>query len=224
MGGALPFPTLCSKRFVGLKREVVALRRFEAVAVADTDGGVGVVGGWRVEGVVGKWCYFGDLVWDWAANVVVGDVKAEKEAEVFVKVKEAEERFGKVMIQVGCIEPVMVLRVDKEKGYIDLRERRVYEEDIQAYEERYNRSKLVHSIMRQIVEILNIDLENPTCYSWNLLLELAFHTHTSGDYDQLGDDLTGHSCDTRGGYHGRVVALDQMDQSKQLHEATSCLA
>ncbi|WVY91956.1 hypothetical protein V8G54_037470, partial [Vigna mungo] len=115
-----------------------------------------------------------------------------------------EERFSKVMIQVGCIEPVMVLCVDKEKGYIDIRERRVYEEDIQACEERYNRSKLVHSIMRQIVEILNIDLEelyvhigghafeNPTCYSWNLLLELAFHTHTSGDYDQLGDDLTGH--------------------------------
>ncbi|XP_014492334.1 eukaryotic translation initiation factor 2 subunit alpha homolog [Vigna radiata var. radiata] len=94
------------------------------------------------------------------------------------------------MIQVGCIELVMVLRVDKEKGYIDLRECRVYEEDIQAYEERYNKSKLVHSIMRQIVEILNIDLENPACYSWNLLLELAFHTYTSGDYDQLGDDLT----------------------------------
>ncbi|KOM49373.1 hypothetical protein LR48_Vigan08g020000 [Vigna angularis] len=28
-----------------------------------------------------KWCWFGDLVWDWAADVVVGDVKAEKEAE-----------------------------------------------------------------------------------------------------------------------------------------------
>ncbi|WVZ09702.1 hypothetical protein V8G54_014232 [Vigna mungo] len=163
-----------------------------------------------------------------------------------------------VMIQVGHIEPVMVLRVDKEKGYINLREHRVYEEDIQACEERYNKSKLVHSIMRHIAEILNIDLEelyvhigghafeafkiistvpdsvlnlsmsvhemimlnhpclgfssvgygatqdigpflvdndghgNPACYSWNLLLELAFHTHTSGDYDQLGDDLIGH--------------------------------
>ncbi|WVZ02893.1 hypothetical protein V8G54_023699 [Vigna mungo] len=228
LGGALPFPALCSKRFVGLKREVVALRRFEAVSVADADGG-SLVAGLRLG-------FFGDLVWDWAANVVVGDVKAEKEAEVFVKVKEAEERFGKVMIQVGCIEPVMVLRVHKEKDYIDLRERRVYEEDIQACEERYNKSKLVHSIMRQIAEILNIDLEelyvyigghafeNPTCYSCNLLLELAFHTHTSGDYDQLGDDLIGHSCDTRGRYRGRVVALDQMDRSKQLNEATSCLA
>ncbi|WVZ07754.1 hypothetical protein V8G54_021100 [Vigna mungo] len=180
LGGALPFPTLCSKRFVGLKREVVALRRFEAVAIADADGG-SLVAGLRLgcEGIEGG-RGFGE-------GQGIG-----------------EERFDKVMIQVGCIEPVMVLSVDKEKGYINLRERRVYEEDIQACEERYNRSKLVHSIMHQIAEILNIDLEelyvhigghafeNPTCYSWNLLLELAFHTHTSGDYDQLGDGLTGH--------------------------------
>ncbi|PQP97720.1 eukaryotic translation initiation factor 2 subunit alpha homolog [Prunus yedoensis var. nudiflora] len=36
------------------------------------------------------------------------------------------------LIKVGRIEPVMVLRVDKEKGYIDLSKRRVSEEDIQA--------------------------------------------------------------------------------------------
>ncbi|KAM1215112.1 hypothetical protein ACFX13_011804 [Malus domestica] len=46
------------------------------------------------------------------------------------------------LIKVGCIEPVMVLKVDKEKGYIDLSKRRVSEEDIQACEERYNKSKL----------------------------------------------------------------------------------
>ncbi|KAJ1428615.1 Translation initiation factor 2, alpha subunit [Sesbania bispinosa] len=40
------------------------------------------------------------------------------------------------LIKVGRIEPVMVLRVDKEKGYIDLSKRRVSEEDIQACEER----------------------------------------------------------------------------------------
>ncbi|WVY93640.1 hypothetical protein V8G54_032728 [Vigna mungo] len=63
------------------------------------------------------------------------------------------------LIKVGRIEPVMVLRVDKEKGYIDLSKRRVSEEDIQACEERYNKSKLVHSIMRHVAETLNIDLE-----------------------------------------------------------------
>lgn len=35
-------------------------------------------------------------------------------------------------LQVGRQEPVMVLRVDKEKGYIDLSKRRVNAEDIQV--------------------------------------------------------------------------------------------
>lgn len=64
------------------------------------------------------------------------------------------------LIKVGRIEPVMVLRVDKEKGYIDLSKRRVSEEDIQACEERFNKSKLVHSIMRHVAETLDLDLED----------------------------------------------------------------
>ncbi|WVZ14595.1 hypothetical protein V8G54_012161 [Vigna mungo] len=47
LGGALPFLTLCSEWFVGLKREVVALRWYEAVAVADAVG-FAVVAGLRV--------------------------------------------------------------------------------------------------------------------------------------------------------------------------------
>ena len=53
----------------------------------------------------------------------------------------------------------MVLRVDKEKGYIDLSTRRVSEEDIQACEERYNKRKLVHSIMRYVAKTMQLDLE-----------------------------------------------------------------
>ncbi|XP_010915882.1 eukaryotic translation initiation factor 2 subunit alpha homolog isoform X2 [Elaeis guineensis] len=64
------------------------------------------------------------------------------------------------LIKVGRQEPVMVLRVDREKGYIDLSKRRVSEEDIQACEERYNKSKLVHSIMRHVAETLDLDLED----------------------------------------------------------------
>ncbi|KAF9594024.1 hypothetical protein IFM89_026876 [Coptis chinensis] len=64
------------------------------------------------------------------------------------------------LIKVGRQEPVMVLRVDKEKGYIDLSKRRVSEEDIAACEERYNKSKLVHSIMRHVAETLHLDLED----------------------------------------------------------------
>jgi translation initiation factor 2 subunit 1 len=46
----------------------------------------------------------------------------------------------------------MVLRVDKEKGYIDLSKRRVSPEDIAAAEEKFNKSKMVHSIMRHAAE------------------------------------------------------------------------
>lgn len=56
------------------------------------------------------------------------------------------------LIKVGRIEPVMVLRVDKEKGYIDLSKRRVSPEDVQACEEKYNKSKIVHSILRHVAE------------------------------------------------------------------------
>lgn len=48
------------------------------------------------------------------------------------------------LIRVGKNEVVMVLRVDKEKGYIDLSKRRVSPEDIAKCEERYNKAKTVH--------------------------------------------------------------------------------
>lgn len=46
------------------------------------------------------------------------------------------------LIRVGRNEVVVVLRVDKEKGYIDLSKRRVSPEDIIKCEERYNKSKV----------------------------------------------------------------------------------
>ncbi|PRQ43427.1 putative translation initiation factor 2, alpha subunit, nucleic acid-binding protein [Rosa chinensis] len=62
-------------------------------------------------------------------------------------------------VKVGRIEPVLVYKVDEHKGYIDLSKRRLSHEDIQACDEKYNKSKLVHSIMRHVAETLNIDLE-----------------------------------------------------------------
>ena len=53
----------------------------------------------------------------------------------------------------------MVLRVDKEKGYIDLSKRRVAAEDVAACEDRWNKSKMVHSIMRHLAEITGQELE-----------------------------------------------------------------
>ena len=64
-----------------------------------------------------------------------------------------------VVVQVGRQEPVMVLRVDKEKGYIDLSKRRVSPEDIAACEDRFNKSKMVHSIMRHVADLTGQPVE-----------------------------------------------------------------
>lgn len=67
------------------------------------------------------------------------------------------------LIRIGRNEVVIVLRVDKEKGYIDLSKRRVSPEDVTKCEERYNKSKAVHSIMRHVAEATQTPLE--TLYS-----------------------------------------------------------
>ena len=66
---------------------------------------------------------------------------------------------AKIPLQVGRQEPVMVIRVDKEKGYIDLSKRRVSPEDIAACEDKFNKSKMVHSIMRHVAELTGEDVE-----------------------------------------------------------------
>ncbi|KAI0368305.1 eukaryotic translation initiation factor 2 subunit alpha [Pilatotrama ljubarskyi] len=64
------------------------------------------------------------------------------------------------LIRVGRNEVVVVLRVDKEKGYIDLSKRRVSPEDIVKCEERYMKSKTVASIMRHVAsKIPSVDGE-----------------------------------------------------------------
>lgn len=73
------------------------------------------------------------------------------------------------LIRVGRTEIVVVLRVDKEKGYIDLSKRRVSPEDIVRAEEKYNKSKAVHSIMRHVSETCHIRLEELyELFCWDL--------------------------------------------------------
>ncbi|KAH9965217.1 translation initiation factor eIF2 alpha subunit [Russula dissimulans] len=58
------------------------------------------------------------------------------------------------LIRVGRNEVVVVLRVDKEKGYIDLSKRRVSPEDIIKCEERFMKARTVASIMRHVASRL----------------------------------------------------------------------
>lgn len=73
------------------------------------------------------------------------------------------------LIRVGKTEIVIVLRVDKEKGYIDLSKRRVSSEDIAKCEEKYNKSKAVHSIMRHVSETTKVRQEELyNKFGWDL--------------------------------------------------------
>ncbi len=54
------------------------------------------------------------------------------------------------LIRIGNIEPVIVVRVDESKGYIDLSKRRVAPEEVKLADDKYNKSKAVHSILRHV--------------------------------------------------------------------------
>lgn len=58
------------------------------------------------------------------------------------------------LIRVGRNECVVVIRVDKEKGYIDLSKRRVSPEEVIKCEERFAKAKAVNSILRHVGELL----------------------------------------------------------------------
>ena len=64
------------------------------------------------------------------------------------------------LCRVNRHEVVTVLRVDKEKGYIDLSKRQVAPEDIAKCEDRYNKAKAVHSVLRHIAGVKNMNLES----------------------------------------------------------------
>jgi len=61
------------------------------------------------------------------------------------------------LIRIGKTEPVVVIRVDKEKGYIDLSKRRVAAEDIEKCNEQFSKAKAVNSILRHVADLLGYD-------------------------------------------------------------------
>ncbi|CDS12216.1 Putative Translation initiation factor eIF2FT alpha subunit [Lichtheimia ramosa] len=107
-------------------------------------------------------------------DVVMVNVRQIADMGAYVRLLEYGDREGMILlselsrrrirsvqklIRVGRNEVVVVLRVDEEKGYIDLSKRRVTPEDIAKCEEKYNKSKAVHSILRHVAEKHDIALE-----------------------------------------------------------------
>ena len=54
---------------------------------------------------------------------------------------------------------MVVIRVDKDKGYI-LSKRRVSKEDIERCTEKYSKAKAVNSIVRHVAEILGLKTDD----------------------------------------------------------------
>ncbi|KAK4388435.1 Eukaryotic translation initiation factor 2 subunit alpha [Sesamum angolense] len=63
------------------------------------------------------------------------------------------------LVRIGRVEPVMVLHVDPDKGFVNLSKRRISQDDATACLERYNKSKHVHSILRHVAETMDVHLE-----------------------------------------------------------------
>lgn len=119
-------------------------------------------------------CRFYENKYPEVDEVVMVNVQEIAEMGAYVKLLEYDNIEGMVLlsellrrrirsiqklIRVGKNEVAVVLRVDKEKGYIDLSKRRVSQEDIVKCDERYNKLKAVHLILRHCAEKFGLPLE-----------------------------------------------------------------
>eukprot|EP00931_Biecheleriopsis_adriatica_P059876 TRINITY_DN358_c0_g1_i1.p1 TRINITY_DN358_c0_g1~~TRINITY_DN358_c0_g1_i1.p1 ORF type:complete len:352 (-),score=114.98 TRINITY_DN358_c0_g1_i1:86-1090(-) len=108
------------------------------------------------------------------------------------------------LLRVGRTEICMVLRVDQDKGYVDLSKRRVEPEDATAKEESFARAKAVHGIMRHVAQTHDIPVnELSVKASWPLYKKYsdafeAYKKHINEeinlwdemDFSQPGMDLS----------------------------------
>ena len=78
------------------------------------------------------------------------------------------------LTRVGNVEVCLVLRVDADRGYIDLSKKRVASEDGAKAREAFGRAKLIHGIMRHVTTIFGTDLAS-ICksVSWPLYKEFG---------------------------------------------------
>jgi len=117
-------------------------------------------------------------------DLVMVNVKDIADMGAYVKLLEYDDIEGMILlselsrrrirsiqkhVKVGRNEIAVVLRVDKDKGYIDLSKKRVTPEEALKCEDRYNKSKAVHSILRQVAEKFQVPIGDLyEKYAWPL--------------------------------------------------------
>ncbi|KAI8774302.1 Eukaryotic translation initiation factor 2 subunit 1 [Biomphalaria glabrata] len=102
-------------------------------------------------------------------DVVMVNVRSIAEMGAYVRLLEYNDIEGMILlselsrrrirsinklIRVGRSECVVVIRVDKDKGYIDLSKRRVSPEEVIKCEEKFAKAKAVNSILRHVAELM----------------------------------------------------------------------
>lgn len=114
------------------------------------------------------------------------------------------------LIRVGRQEVVVVLRVDKDKGYIDLSKRRVSGEDIAKCEARYNKSKAVHSILRHVAETSSTRLEDLyRQFGWDLYKRFG-HAYDAFKMVMLAEER---ASEVLGAYELEPKVLEQLTEN-----------
>merc|ERR1712000_9287 len=96
---------------------------------------------------------------DVGANVVLLEYDNTEGLILLSELSRGRIRSINKLIRVGRDEAVVVLRVDQEKGYIDLSKRRVSPEEIRKCEEKYNKAKIVNTILRTVADATDFNLE-----------------------------------------------------------------
>lgn len=114
------------------------------------------------------------------------------------------------LIRVGKTEIVTVLRVDREKGYIDLSKRRVNDDDIKAVEAKFNKSKTVQSIMRHVTS----KIEGATLEDMHRKITWPLYKKYGHAFDAFKAAVNGHEAEVFEGLeiddYVRILILDNV--------------
>lgn len=117
-------------------------------------------------------------------DLVMAEVTRIEDTGVYLKLLEYKNLEGLMMlselskrrwrtvsklVQVNRKEIVMVMRVDREKGYVDLSKKRVPPNEREKFMEKFKNSSIVHSILKQVCAISDYSIEKAyKSFGWKL--------------------------------------------------------
>ena len=137
--------------------------------------------------IEGRFCHFAektnlikDVLWQCVSIIIVFLITG---MILLSELSRRRIRSINKLIRVGRTEPVVVIRVDKDKGYIDLSKRRVSPEDIERCTEVFSKGKVCENI--QITLTLTMTSTSNRSYTF------LFH--------YLGSQLNTTTCSSNNG-------------------------